>query len=203
MHLAHSRGKGRRGEMGLKITLRVVEEGGVGVVKRREPWSLCDLLSPPLLLRLSNQLFPNDRTTFTWWSSEMWSNLATIRFAHSHKRYPIVAKRIGMRRSGAIDNWNHKLSLKMGISRLTFIITLHYSWNVPLLIFQLRVKRLCKEQLLNIVFCQMYVLEEDSAPPQWNARIAPVSHHFCQSRSIVHNRFKFSKQNSYNWYFFL
>ena len=89
----------------------------------------------------------------------------------------------------------------MGISRLTFIITLHYSWNVPLLIFQLRVKRLCKEQLLNIVFCQMYVLEEDSVT-QWNNRIAPVSISFCQNRSIVHNRFKLSKQNSHNWYIF-
>ena len=81
----------------------------------------------------------------------------------------------------------------MGISRLTFIITLHYSWNVPLLIFQLRVKRLCKEQLLNIVFCQMYVLGEDSAP-QWNTRIAPVSNLFCQSRSIVHNQIQQTKQ---------
>ena len=44
----------------------------------------------------------------------MWSNLATIRFAHSHKRYPTVAKRIGMRSSGVIDNWKHKLSLKNG-----------------------------------------------------------------------------------------
>ena len=192
LHLVHSCGKGRRGEMGLKITLRVVEDCGVGVVKGREPWSLCDLLSPPLLLCLSNQLFPNGRTTYTWWSSEMWSNLATIRFAHSHKRYPTVAKRIGMRRSGAIDNWNHKLSLKTGISRLTFIITLHYSWNVPLLIFQLRVKRLCKEQLLNIVFCQMYVLQEDSVP-QWNTRIAPVSNHFCQNRSIVQNQIQQTK----------
>ena len=64
LHLAHSCGKGRRWEMGLKITLRVVEECGVGVVKGREPWSLCDLFSPPLLLCLSNQLFPNGRTTY-------------------------------------------------------------------------------------------------------------------------------------------
>ena len=131
----------------------------------------------------------------------MWANLATIRFAHSHKRYPTAAQRIGMRSRGVIDNWNHKLSLKIGISGLTFIITLHYSLNVPLLIFQLRVKRLCKEQLLNIVFCQMYVLEEDSVT-QWNNRIAPISISFCQNRSIVHNRFKLSKQNSHNWYFF-
>ena len=65
-HLAHSCGKGRRREMGLKITLRVVEDCGVGVVKGREPWSLCDLLSSPLLLCLSNQLFPNGRTTYLY-----------------------------------------------------------------------------------------------------------------------------------------
>ena len=110
LHLAHSCGKGRRGKMGLKITLRVVQDCGVGVVKRREPWSLCDLLSPPLLLCLSNQLFPDGRTTYASWSSGMWSNLATIRFAHSHKRYPPATKRIGMRIRGVIDNWNHKLS---------------------------------------------------------------------------------------------
>ena len=201
MHLAHSCGKGKRGEMGLKITLRVVEECVmVGVVKRREPWSLCDLLSPSLLICLSNRLFPNGRTTYAWWSSGMWSNLATIRFAHSHKRYPPATKRIGMRIRGVIDNWNHKLSLKMGISRLTFIITLHCSRNLPLLIFQLRVKRLCKEQLLNIVFCQMYVLEIDSAPHEIpELRLYLIIFARADQLCII----RFSKQNRYNWYFFL
>ena len=173
-----------RWELSRKVGLELWREGSLG---------LCAISSLLLCSSASATNF-SLMTTYTWWSSEMWSNLATILFAHSHKRYPTVAKRIGMRRSGAIDNWNHKLSLKTGISRLTFIITLHYSWNVPLLIFQLRVKRLCKEQLLNIVFCQMNVLEIDSAP-RWNARIAPVSisYHFCQSRSIVHNQIQQTK----------